>query len=375
MKTKNLILLLLITFISCREKERENENPVKENDNVITLSPSQVSSLGVKTVVPGRRNISSLLKVNGKIEVPPQNVVSVCVPIGGYLRSTQLLPGLKVKKGEVIAVIEDQQYVQLQQDYLTARLNLAFDEKEFQRQKELNLSKASSDKTFQQSEANYLSQKVKLKALGEKLKLIGINPDKLDENNMSKSINIYSPIDGFVSKVRVNVGKYVNPTDEVFELVNPEDIHLNLIVYEKDVDKLYIGQKLVAYNNYSDKKYNCEIILISQNVSADRSVEVHCHFDNYDKSLIPGMFMNAEITLTSHNALSVPEEAVLNFGGKENVIIDRGGNTYEIKAIEAGNHENGFVEIKSGLPSEDLKIVSRGAYSILSALKNKEEGE
>jgi cobalt-zinc-cadmium efflux system membrane fusion protein len=373
MKIKNFILLFIVALVSCRQEKNENENPVKENDNIITLSPSQVNSLGIKTVMPERKNISSLLKVSGKIEVPPQNVVSVCVPIGGYLKNTHLLPGMKIKKGEVIAVIEDQQYVQLQQDYLTARLNLAFDEKEFQRQKELNLSKASSDKAFQQSEANYLSQKVKLKALGEKLKLIGINPDKLDENNMSKSINIYSPIDGFVSKVRVNVGKYVNPTDEVFELVNPEDIHLNLIVYEKDVDKLYIGQKLVAYNNYSDKKYNCEIILISQNVSADRSVEVHCHFDNYDKSLIPGMFMNAEITLMSRNALSVPEETVLNYGGKENVIIDRGGNTYEIKAIETGYHENGFVEVKSGLSTESLKIVSKGAYNILSALKNKEE--
>jgi cobalt-zinc-cadmium efflux system membrane fusion protein len=373
MKIKNLILLLIVALVSCRQEKRENENPAKENENIITLSPTQAGNLGIKTVMPERKNISSLLKVNGKIDVPPQNVVSVCVPIGGYLRSTQLLPGMKVKKGEVIAVIEDQQYVQLQQDYLTARLNLSFDEKEYQRQKELNLSKASSDKAFQQSEAGYLSQKVKLKALGEKLKLIGINPDKLDENNMSRSINIYSPIDGFVSKVRVNVGKYVNPTDEVFELVNPEDIHLNLVVYEKDVDKLYIGQKLVAYNNYSGKKYNCEIILISQNVSADRSVEVHCHFDNYDKSLIPGMFMNAEITLMSRDALVVPEETVLNYGGKENVIIDRGGNTYEIKAIEAGNRENGFVEVKSGLPSENLKVVSKGAYNILAALKNKEE--
>jgi cobalt-zinc-cadmium efflux system membrane fusion protein len=136
-------------------------------------------------------------------------MVSISVPLGGYLKSTKLLPGMKVKKGEVIANIEDQQYIQLQQDYLTAKSKLSYIEKEYQRQKELNQSKASSDKVFQETETTYQGQKILVKSLSEKLRLISINPDKLDENNLSRSINLYAPIDGFVSTVNVNIGKYV----------------------------------------------------------------------------------------------------------------------------------------------------------------------
>lgn len=370
---KKCIYILVLTLFACKpeNKTEQADNKPAEAD-VITLNKTQANNLKIESGFPEKRNISSLLKVNGKIDVPPQNVVSVCVPIGGYLKSTQLLPGMRVNKGEVIATIEDQQYVQLQQDYLTAKLSLVLNEKEYQRQKELNASKASSDKSFQQSEAEYLSQKVKVKALGEKLKLIGINPEKLDESNLSKSINIYSPIDGFVSKIRVNVGKYVNPTDELFELVNPTDIHLNLTVYEKDVSKLYIGQKLVAYSNFSDKKYNCEIILISQNVGQERNVEVHCHFENYDKNLLPGMYMNAEITLVSKNALVLPEEAVLNYGSKERVFLDKGNGSFEMIEVETGLKESGWVEIVSGL-QENQKVVKKGAFQLLGALKNREE--
>jgi cobalt-zinc-cadmium efflux system membrane fusion protein len=85
--------------------------------------------------------------------------------------------------------------------------------------------------------------------LEEKLRLIHINPNSLHENNISKSIRIYSPIDGFVSKVNVNIGKYVTPSDVLFELVNPADIHLNLKIFEKDLNKIFIGQNVVSYTN------------------------------------------------------------------------------------------------------------------------------
>ena len=112
--------------------------------------------------------------------------------------------------------MEDQQYVQLQQDYLTTKSKLFFAEKEYQRQKELNQNQASSDKVFQQAKADYLSLKINLSALEQKLRLIAIDPEKLSEQNISKSITIKAPFDGFVSKVNVNIGKYVNPSDVVF---------------------------------------------------------------------------------------------------------------------------------------------------------------
>lgn len=376
MNMKHLIITLtvMMLFSSCGGKIKESPKESAAPHNNITLTEAQYKNAAVTTVQIEAKSISYILKVNGKIDVPPQNIVSISAQLGGYLKTSQLLPGMKVKKGEVIAVMEDQQYIQLQQDYLISKAKLLFLEKEFNRQKELNENKASSDKQFQQTEADFSSQRITLKALYEKLKLIGISPESLNETNISRNISIHAPIDGYVSSVNVNIGKYVNPSEVLFELVNPTDIHLNLKVYEKDVNKLFIGQKVMAYSNSeSDKKYPCEIILIGQNLSPERSVEVHCHFEDYDKKLIPGMYMNGEIEVKSNNALVAPEEAIVNFEGKNYIFIDKGNYSFEMREVETGNTENKLTELINAEALKGKNIVSNGAYSLLMSLKNTEE--
>jgi cobalt-zinc-cadmium efflux system membrane fusion protein len=264
----------------------------------------------------------------------------------------------------------------LQQDYLITKSKLAYAEQEYQRQKELNLNKASSDKVLQQTEAEYKTLRISLNALAEKLRLININPAKLGEDNLSRQINIYSPIDGYVSKVNINIGKYVNPTDVLFELIDPSDIHLNLKVFEKDINKLAIGQKLVAYtNNNPDKKYHCDIILISKDFDADKTAEVHCHFDEYDKSLLSGMYMNAEIEIKNHEAYTLPEDAIVNFEGKDYVFVANNKQVFNIQEVQLGVKENGYVEIKNAVSLTRKNIVNKGAYTLLMEMKNKAEEE
>lgn len=375
MKNILLIILLNLFLLSCGSKETEQKQAETTNtETTIKLSDTQIKNSGIVLGQTETRSISTVLKVNGKIDVPPQNMVSISVPLGGYLKSTKLLPGMKVKKGEVIANIEDQQYIQLQQDYLTGKSKLSYLEKEYARQKELNQSKASSDKVFQETEANYQGQKILVKSLSEKLRLISINPDNLDENNLSRSINLYAPIDGFVSTVNVNIGKYVNPSDVIFELVNPSDIHLALTIFEKDINKLSIGQKLMAYtNNEPNKKHPCEILLIGQNLSAERSVEVHCHFNDYDKTLIPGMYMNADIEIKANDVIAVPTDAIVHFEGKDYVFIQDATNTFVMTEVQSGASENGFTEVINANDIKAKSIVIKGAYTVLMSIKNKAE--
>jgi cobalt-zinc-cadmium efflux system membrane fusion protein len=374
MKNKIIGSLLLLIIVSCNTKSTEEKTPETAlASNVASLTDAQLKNATIETGNFEKRSISSVLKVNGKIDVPPQNLVSVSMPLGGYLKSTHLLPGLHVNKGEVIATMEDQQYVQLQQDYLTTKSKLFYAQKEYERQKELNQNQASSDKIFQLADSEYSNLRITLSALGEKLKLINVNPATLSEKTISKSVNIYAPINGFVSKVNVNIGKYVNPSDVVFELINPSDIHLNLKIFEKDITKLSIGQKLVAYtNNQPDKKYKCDILLISKDLSIDEhTADVHCHFENYDKTLLPGMYMNADIELKSNDVMTLPQDAIVSFEGKEYVFVTINKNQFRMTEVKTGNSENGSVEILNPEPIQDKKIVTKGAYTILMTLKNK----
>jgi cobalt-zinc-cadmium efflux system membrane fusion protein len=371
------IPLVFLVAAACNTK---NE-PVTRTDaplkiNTVELSAEEVKNAGIETGRIEKRPVSSLFKVNGKIDVPPQNMISVSAPLGGYLKFTKLLEGMHVVKGEVIATMEDLQYIQLQQDYLTAKTYLNSIEKDFQRQKELNQNKTSSDKVFENAQSQFIAQKVTVRSLYEKLKLIGINPETLDENNISRSVSITSPINGYVSSVKMNVGKYASPTDVLFELVNPEDIHLALTVFEKDVDKLFIGQKVVAYTNNPDsKKYDCEVILIGKDISRERAVTVHCHFLQYDKTLIPGMYMNADVEISSNNAHVIPNDAIVLFEDKEYVFIQSAVNKYEMEEVTALNSENGFTQIVFPDHKElfDKLFVLKGAYTLLMKMKNTEE--
>jgi cobalt-zinc-cadmium efflux system membrane fusion protein len=373
---KNIIIIFSIglIFTACTNQKTVEPNAAPVMENVITLTDAQVKNANIETGKIEQKQISSALKVSGRIDVPPQNMVSVSVPLGGYLKSTKLLPGMHINKNEVIAVIEDNQYIQLQQDYLTAKAQFGFHESEYNRQRELNASKASSDKVYEQAKSTYQTQKILIKSLEEKLKLIRINPNGLHENNISKSINIYSPIDGFVSKVNVNIGKYITPGEVLFELVNPADIHLNLKVFEKDLSNIFIGQKVISYtNNNFEKKYSGDIILISKDVAADGTTEVHCHFDNYDKGLFPGMYMNAEIELKNHLKNVLPDEAIVHFEGKEYIFQNAGKNMFEITEVKIAESESGFTQIVLPVNLNGKQIVTQGAYTLLMSLKNKEE--
>ena len=373
---KNILITITaaLFLISCGNKKSEEEivNTITGR-NTTTLTDAQIKNAGIQIGKIEQKEISATIKLNGKIDVPPQNLVSISVPLGGYLKSTKLLEGMHVNKGQVLCVVEDQLYIQLQEDYLLAKAKIGYAKAEFERQKELNQSKASSDKVYQQAQSEYNSLTVMVQSYGEKLKFAGINPNNVSAKNISKSINVYSPISGYVSKVNVNTGKYVNPSDVLFEIVNPSDIHLALTVFEKDINKLAIGQSLLAYTNTnSEKKYQCKIILIGKDFSENRSTEMHCHFTNYDKSLLPGMYMNAEIEVKSQQSNVLPSDAIVSYENINYVFVAKSNKQFEMVKVVTGNSENGFTEIDS----DDLKretIVTKGAYSLLMKMKNLEE--
>ena len=367
------IIILLLGCSSGKEEMPETKEVVLEDKVVMT--EEQVRNAGLLTGSPVVQRLNTELKVNGIVDVPPQNTIYISFPMGGYLRSTKLIPGMHVNRGEVIAVIEDQSLIQLQQDYLVTVARLDFLEKEYERQKLLNENKVNADKVYQQAQADFASHKVLVKGYGEKLRLIGINPEKLSVNTISKSVPVISPINGFVSKVNVNIGKYVTATDVLFELINPSDMHAALTIFEKDLNKVKIGQKVkVSFVDDTSAIYECEVILVTKNVDESRSALAHCHFKTQPKNLLPGMFLNALINLSSDNALTLPEEAVVRFDNKQWVFESVGKNEFKMLEVQTGITENGMVEVRSSLVDFDKrKFVTKNAYAVLARMKNTAE--
>jgi cobalt-zinc-cadmium efflux system membrane fusion protein len=300
-------------------------------------------------------------------------MLSVSIPLGGYVRKANLIPGEKVNKGTVLAVLEDASYISLQQDYLTAKSKLVFLEADYNRQKVLNANKTSSDRQFQLALAEFESQKYLVKSLSEKLQLMGIVPAQLSENNISKSIAFKSPISGYVTKVNVNAGKYVAPTDVLFEIMDPSDLHARLVVFENDATAIKKGNKVkFTVNNKPGTIYDAEVHVITPNIENERTTEVHCDLISKNTSLFPGTFVNAEIELNNVEVQVIPATSIVKWQNKSYVFVETAAATYTMFPVVTGMESRGMVEIVSGITATQ-KVVTANAYTLLMKLKNSSE--
>lgn len=375
-----MLSIVMVVLLSCGTKEEAATEVVKEEEHetMVELNAEQLKNADITIGYPAEMNMHSTIKVNGVVDVPPQGMVSVSFPLGGYLKSSHLLPGMGVKKGEVIAILEDQSYVQLQQDYLMAKAKMEFLSTDLSRQKELSEQDAASKKTYQQASSEFKIQQVLIRSLEEKLRIVGIDPEKLSVNTITRTISLRSPINGYVAKVNVNIGKYVNPADVLFELVDPDDIHAALTVFEKDIMQIKKGMRAsVTLADKPGKKYEVDVILVTRNVDENRGGLVHCHFENANHELLPGMFLNGSFELDNKKAIAVPESAVVRYQSKPYIFIAKDSTRFEMVEVEVGISDRQMIELKAKENTDwrQQKVVLKNAYSLLGKLKNKMEDD
>lgn len=374
MKNIYIVLILALT-IACQSKKEETTTETAVKENVVELTKNQLDNSKIKIGSLTNTSLSSTIKVNGKITLAPNAMASVSMPLGGYIKTIKVMPGMVIGKGQVLAVIEDQSYVQIQQDYLTTKQQLAYASKDFARQKELNSSQAVSEKNFQLAESEFAKQRITLKSLEEKLKLIHINPASLSANTISKSVNIYAPISGMITKIDVNIGKYVNATDMLFQIMDNQSMYAKLNVFEKDAANLAIGQKIKVYTNTQpDVFYETKIEFVNKSYSEENAIEVYAKISNTTKKLISGNYINASIQADNNNAFVLSNDAIVDFEDKKFVFVqDVNKNSFSMQEVQIGIVTDKVSEIRNYETLQNKNVVISDAYTLLMVLKNKEE--
>lgn len=386
MKTKLFFILFALALftLSCNSKKEANEHEGEHEvlpPNTVEMNDAQGKSSGIELGTIEQKVLSTEIKVNGIVSVSPQNLVSISAIMGGYIKNTSLVQGSPVSKGQVVAVIENPEFIELQQNYIESKSKLDYAETEYNRQKDLNKENVSSNKTYQLALSEYKSLQSKVYALDQKLKLIGIDGKKLQVENISSSISVVSPINGYVKTVNVNIGKYVNPTDVIVEIINMQNLTLELTVFEKDINKISIGQK-ISFNipNQPDNKQNATVYQVGKSINTDKTIKVYATVEKENKNLLPGMYVNAIIETQNDSVTALPADAVLSFEDKHYIFIfyerkkegEKFVTLYEMIEVNKGVTDNGYTEVI--LPKDfDLqksKIVLKGAYNLLSAMKN-----
>lgn len=348
-------LALVFSIFSCGSGA-SNETVVIEEDtdeNTISVSNSQFQASAMKLGKMDTFQFSEKVHTTGMFDVPPGHKASVSAYFGGYVKESELLPGEVATKGQTLFTLENPAYIQMQQDFLEVKNHLSFLKSDYERQKSLSEENISSQKKFLQAETEYNSALTQYEALKKKLVLMNIDSNNLTAENMTSVISVKSPISGFITSVEASKGMFLNPSDIAVTITNTEHMHMELRVFENDLHKIKVDQK-VTFKRQNDpsKTFTATVSLINKAIDNEsRSVLVHCHLDNEEDELlfIPGMYVEAEILTSNQSQMALPEAAIVEIESNYFVLVktgsENGASTFEKRMVKVGMTESGFTAI------------------------------
>jgi len=382
-----IICVIVVACNSSKAPEKdahmEEAGGAHDEENVVSLSKQQMDAIGLTLIKIQKRNIGKGLNVTGMLELAPQDKADISPILGGVVKKLYVFEGDVVKKGEILLTLENPEFIQLQQDFVTNLHALTFKEQEYIRQKKLYEEKVGSGREFQKVTAEYKTSKSIVGSLKVKLKMLGLNAEKIAEGIIYETMNVVSPIDGIVSLVQTNIGAYVEPLSKVFEIVDNDKVHADFMVYEKDISQVKIGQKVFfTTSSLSGLELESEIYAISPAFEENpKAAHIHSKITTKNKVLTSGMYIQGKIIVENMLTNVLPEQAIVREEEKSFIFIKieeeyvEGGVEFEQVEVVTGIKSDGFVAVKllEALP-EKTKIVGNGAYFLL-AEKGKAETE
>ena len=375
-------LLLYIQFGHEHEEAHDHPVAVEEphmEENEVHLNEAQFKAAEIVLGTFSKKNLNEVVSSNGYTKLPPQNQADVSVHSSGIVKNIFVEEGEKVRKGQVIATIESPEFAKLKEAYLHSRSNLTFLKADYERQKTLNEEAVNAKKTYEKAKSDYEMEQARFASLKKQLALLNIN---LAES-ASATVPVLAPISGYVTEIHIRIGTAITAGTSLLNIVDNSKLHVDLLVYEKDLYKVKKGQKVrFILTNQNQNEIVGTIFGVGKAFENDtKAVAIHAEIDNKDEKLISGMYVNALIDLGANAVFALPLESVVKADGRSFIFVldknDSGDNEYHFKRIEVkeGASQLGFVQINllQQLPS-DAKIALDGAYYIQSHLTKSQGG-
>lgn len=381
------------------EKTAESEPKEVVSAKEVELNEAQYKAAGIELGAFAMKNLSDVVNANGYTKLPPQNQADVSVHLTGIVKSINVIEGQAVKKGQVLATIESPEFAKLQEAYQTSKSNLEFLTLEYDRQKTLSEENVNSKKIFQKTKADFETEKARLSSLKQQLSLLNLN----GSNNSGSIMPVVAPISGYITEINIKIGSNAEVGKPLLSIVDNSQLHVDLLVYEKDLQKVKPGQNIrFVLTNQDNTEIKGKVFNVGKAFENEtKSVAVHADIINKNQTLIPGMYVNALIDVGARDVQALPLDAVVKAEGREFIFILEEGHEEESHDSEEGHsHEDGHkheeagkmyhfqrIEVKTGTSQlgyvqvsvlqkidANAKIVLKGAYYVQSHLLKSEGG-
>lgn len=409
------IILAIILYFSLRHTEgdghvhadgethtEESHSEEKEPTAIkeVELNEAQFKASSIELGTFSDKNLSEVINANGYTKLPPQNQADVSVFTTGIVKTINVIEGQRVSKGQTIATIESPEFTKIQEAYLTSKSNLEYLKLEFERQKTLSDEEVNSKKVFQRTKSDYEIERAKFNSLQKQLSTLHISGN----GNTTATVPVIAPISGNITEIYIKMGSTVEAGKPLMNIVDNSKLHVDLLVYEKDLFKVKQGQNVrFILTNQDNTEINGKIFSVGKSFENEtKSVAVHADISNFQQKLIPGMYVNALIDAGSNTVKALPTEAIIKADGREFIfVLEEGHKEVAHDEKEGHNHEDGDkheesegktfhfqrIEVKTGTSQlgytqvtllqkiePNAKIVLKGTYYVQSHLLKSEGG-
>lgn len=374
MKTKIYLAFLTgLLLSSCKSDPEVAPEEVTGNSEEIVITGEQFDHNRMELGELTEMEFPGIIRANGQVDIPPENLAKISVFEGGYVKRIPLLEGSNVKRGQLILSLENPRYVELQQEYLQLSGQLTYLKSEFERQQIMLDENITSQRNFLKTESDYKSGLARYNGLRKKLQMLNINPDEVEAGKVTSEINIYAPINGTVNKINVSKGMFVEPTFTIMEIVNTDHLHLELHVFEKDMMKIKQGQKLnFRLPQDPSANYEAEIVLVGKTIDENRIATVHADIaDSLKNKFAVGMFVEAQIITSNNLYPALPESAIVEVDNVHYVLVleKRNGEEYFFtrREINPTNTSNGFTAVENPDTLKGKQVLTKGAFNLIGS--------
>ncbi|WP_268224888.1 efflux RND transporter periplasmic adaptor subunit [Sinomicrobium oceani] len=360
------------------------------DENVVALTRRQREVINLRLGNFTTINIDGAIRVTGELELYPEDEATVGVFMEGNISRILVKPGEKVREGQVLAYVRDPAFIDLQADLRELQSEYDYLYQEYERQKTLYENNVASGKNYQRVTSDYKSVAARLESIKTKLRLLHVHPASVLQGRTSEAFPVVSPITGYVREIGVTLGERVTTGTPLFRIMNKENIHADLLVYEKDLDKIREGQQVTLYiANNREKPVKGKITEIGKNYeNTIRAVRMHASLEGKKETFVPGMFVEGLIAVQDLETNVLPGAAVVEDEGKTYIFVKQqqdnhlAHKTSEKSAekwmftkteVQTGSNTREWIEVKplTSLP-ENAEIVTEGAYYLLSEMKKGE---
>lgn len=362
-------------------EEDDHGHEEEEEEGIVELNSTQLKKINLQLGALESKNLKSMLKVNGQMELPPQNQADVSAIAPGRITKIHVKPGQFVKRGAILASLQNPDFIEWQQGYLETKGELIFLEKELVRQQDLVRKEIAPEKQLDQVQSQYAIASARLKGLETRLKTIGLPIPQDASADFTSYNNVSSPIAGYIREIKVNTGTYVSTQQALFEIVDNHHLHLDLTVFEKDIAYISKGQKLLFSLQSNPKEImEAQVFAIGKALDEElRAIKVHAEMVSDKPTVLPGMYVEARIILEDQSVPALPEEAITVDKGLRYIFVkdhvDGDHVAFRKVQVITGAQDFGYVEIN---PLEELaentEVVTEGAYFLMAESKKGEEG-